>query len=115
MHPSPHVNLGNLLLSLSDAMDLVSPLIVSHQQRTAFIAWEICKQAKLGENAVERTTRPSSHDRKNIEKLPGIAAGCQVQQSDIILPMGNRLVSGAAAAACCPPLSLTISNPKFKN
>jgi len=54
MHPSPHVNLGNLLLSLSDAMDLVSPLIVSHQQRTAFIAWEICKQAKLAENTIEQ-------------------------------------------------------------
>ncbi len=53
MQPSPNVNLGNLLLSLSDAMDLVSPLIVSHQQRTAFIAWEICKQANLTEEDIE--------------------------------------------------------------
>ena len=42
------------MLSLSDAMDLVSPRIASHQQRTAFIAWEICKCAKLDENDTEQ-------------------------------------------------------------
>lgn len=54
MHPEITVNLGNLLLSLSDAMDLASPLIASHQQRTAFIAWELCKSAGLSEEATEK-------------------------------------------------------------
>jgi HD-GYP domain-containing protein (c-di-GMP phosphodiesterase class II) len=47
------VNLGNLLLSLSDAMDLASPLLAQHQQRTAFIAWEIGKAAGLSEEMIE--------------------------------------------------------------
>jgi HD-GYP domain-containing protein (c-di-GMP phosphodiesterase class II) len=54
MKPPLAVNLGNLLLSLSNAMDLVSPLISSHQQRVAFIAWEIGKAANLAEDAIER-------------------------------------------------------------
>jgi hypothetical protein len=40
------VNLGNLVLSLSDAMDLASPSIIQHQQRTAFVVWEMGKAAK---------------------------------------------------------------------
>ncbi len=35
-------------------MDLVSPLIVSHQQRTAFIAWKICKAANLPSETTEK-------------------------------------------------------------
>lgn len=46
------VNLGNLLLSLSEAMDLASPLMAQHQQRTAFIAWEIAKAAHLSEELI---------------------------------------------------------------
>ena len=45
MHEKVSVNLGNLLLSLSDALDLTSPSLAAHQQRTAFIGWEICKVA----------------------------------------------------------------------
>jgi len=48
------VNLGNLLLSLSDAMDLVSPALAQHQQRTAFIVWEMGKTAKLPKTSIER-------------------------------------------------------------
>jgi HD-GYP domain-containing protein (c-di-GMP phosphodiesterase class II) len=47
------VNLGNLLLSLSDAMDLADPSIALHQQRTAFIAWELAKAAGLPDEAIE--------------------------------------------------------------
>ncbi len=47
------VNLGNFLLSLSDAMDLASPEMAQHQQRTAFIAWEITKTAGLSEKMTE--------------------------------------------------------------
>ena len=41
------INLGNLLLSLSDAVDLANTNIAQHQQRTAYIAWEICKSADV--------------------------------------------------------------------
>ncbi len=37
------VNLGNLLLSLSEVADLANPLIAQHQHRTAFIALELAK------------------------------------------------------------------------
>ncbi|MBI5097853.1 MAG: HD domain-containing protein [Nitrospirae bacterium] len=47
------VNLGNLVLSLSDAMDLASPLLSQHQQRTAFIVWELGKIAKLSDERME--------------------------------------------------------------
>jgi len=47
MYPKISVNLGNLVLSLSDALDLAFPSLAMHQQRTAFIAWELGKQAKL--------------------------------------------------------------------
>lgn len=43
MQPQISVNLRNLLLSLSDAMDLASPLLASHQMRTAFIVWQMCR------------------------------------------------------------------------
>ncbi|MFA4915901.1 MAG: HD domain-containing phosphohydrolase [Syntrophales bacterium] len=47
------VNLGNLILSLSDAMDLASPSLVQHQQRTAFIVWEMGKAASLSNESLE--------------------------------------------------------------
>lgn len=49
------VNLGNLVLSLSDAMDLASPLLSQHQQRTAFVVWQMGKAAGLSEERLERT------------------------------------------------------------
>jgi HD-GYP domain-containing protein (c-di-GMP phosphodiesterase class II) len=49
------VNLGNLVLSLSDAMDLASPLLIQHQQRVAFTAWQMSKAAKLTADRQERT------------------------------------------------------------
>jgi HD-GYP domain-containing protein (c-di-GMP phosphodiesterase class II) len=48
------VNLGNLVLSLSDAMDLASPLLIQHQQRTALVAWEMGKAARLSNERLER-------------------------------------------------------------
>jgi len=35
-------------------MELVSPLIAAHQQRTAFIAWKICNAAELPVETTER-------------------------------------------------------------
>ncbi len=48
------VNLGNLLLSLSDSLDLVDASIALHQQRTAFTSWEMGKAACLADDAIER-------------------------------------------------------------
>jgi HD-GYP domain-containing protein (c-di-GMP phosphodiesterase class II) len=48
------VNLGNLVLSLSDAMDLASPSLTQHQQRTAFAVWEMGKVAKLSDERLEK-------------------------------------------------------------
>lgn len=47
-------NFGNLLLSLSEAMDLTSSKSSQHQQRTAFIAWEIAKAAELPAALLEK-------------------------------------------------------------
>ncbi len=47
------VNFGNFLLSLSDAIDLASSQIASHQMRTAFIAWQIAKAASLSKERIE--------------------------------------------------------------
>lgn len=53
MHPKISVNLGNLVLSFSDALDLAFSSLAMHQQRTAFIAWEVAKLAKLEEKRIE--------------------------------------------------------------
>ncbi len=47
------VNLGNFLLSLSDAIDLASPQLVQHQQRVAYISWEMGKNAGLSDDMKE--------------------------------------------------------------
>src|SRR3972149_10618386 len=47
------VNLGNILLSLSEIMDIASPSIAQHQQRTAFIALEIAKNFAVGSEIME--------------------------------------------------------------
>jgi HD-GYP domain-containing protein (c-di-GMP phosphodiesterase class II) len=48
------VNLLNLVLSLSDALDLASPELSQHQLRTAFVAWELSKTARLPPADMER-------------------------------------------------------------
>ena len=48
-------NLGNLVLSLSDAMDLASPTLIQHQQRTAFVTWEMAKASMLSSERLERS------------------------------------------------------------
>lgn len=53
MYPKITANLGNLILSLSDALDLAYTSLAMHQQRTAFIAWELAKQAKLEDRRIE--------------------------------------------------------------
>ncbi len=55
MYQSITLDLLNLVLSFSDALDLASPELAQHQLRTAFITWEIGKAAHWSADAVERT------------------------------------------------------------
>ena len=41
------VNIGNLLLSFSDAIDLARQAISDHQIRTTYIAWQIDRHSKI--------------------------------------------------------------------
>jgi len=54
LQPDKSINLGSLLLSLSDALDLASPAIARHQQRTAFAAWRLSEAARLSSEVTER-------------------------------------------------------------
>jgi HD-GYP domain-containing protein (c-di-GMP phosphodiesterase class II) len=47
------VNLGNLLLSLSEITDLMNPVVSQHQQKTAFIAVEIAKAFGVNADTLE--------------------------------------------------------------
>ncbi|MCB2227213.1 MAG: HD domain-containing protein [Desulfarculaceae bacterium] len=47
------VNLGNVILSLSNAMDLADPELAQHQLRTAFIVWEMGRTAGLASARME--------------------------------------------------------------
>jgi len=53
MKKQPIVNLGNLLLTLSEAMDLSNPSISQHQYRTAYIALEIASYAGIQGDRLE--------------------------------------------------------------
>jgi len=53
MYRKISVSLGNLILSLSDALDLAFSSLAMHQQRTAFVAWTLAEQAKLPKKRVE--------------------------------------------------------------
>lgn len=48
------INLGNFLLSMADAIEQSSPVIASHQVRTAFIAWRLCDAGGVAGPARER-------------------------------------------------------------
>jgi len=54
MYQNVSINLLNLILSLSDALDLASPELSQHQLRTAFIVWEISKAAGLPSTDIEQ-------------------------------------------------------------
>lgn len=47
------VNLGNLLLSLSETLDLANPNITQHQYRTAYLSLQIAKNAHLETELVQ--------------------------------------------------------------
>jgi HD-GYP domain-containing protein (c-di-GMP phosphodiesterase class II) len=43
-----------MLLSISDAMDLVSPELSRHQQRTAYISWQMAEYSGLPKEIIEK-------------------------------------------------------------
>lgn len=47
------INLGNLLLSMSDALDLASSSVAAHQQRTAYVCLELGKAMRLAADRME--------------------------------------------------------------
>lgn len=53
MKKQTSVNLGNLLLSLSETTDLANPYISMHQFRTAYLAYNIADHANLAPSIVE--------------------------------------------------------------
>ncbi|MDD5258365.1 MAG: HD domain-containing protein [bacterium] len=53
MYRGISINLFNLVLSFSDALDLASPELVQHQIRTAYIAWELARKTGMGREDIE--------------------------------------------------------------
>jgi HD-GYP domain-containing protein (c-di-GMP phosphodiesterase class II) len=53
MYEALSVSLLNLVLSLSDALDLASPELSQHQLRTAYVAWELGRVAALPRGDLE--------------------------------------------------------------
>jgi HD-GYP domain-containing protein (c-di-GMP phosphodiesterase class II) len=53
MHRDVRINLGNLMLALSEISDIANPLIAQHQQRVAFLALEIAKAAGTSRQLTE--------------------------------------------------------------
>lgn len=47
------VDLKNLFLSLSSAMEETDPILASHQLRTAFISWKVSEHLKLPEETIK--------------------------------------------------------------
>ncbi len=48
------IHIGKLLLAVSEAMELISPLLHMHQQRTAYIAWQTGLALQLDPQALMR-------------------------------------------------------------
>lgn len=58
-----HINFGNLLLAVSDAVELAFPQISSHQQRVAYFAWTLAKEMKLSDALCDKVfTAAVLHD-----------------------------------------------------
>lgn len=53
MYPKLLVNVGNLVLSIADALDLAFSSLAMHQLRVAFIVWELGKKAGLEAQRIE--------------------------------------------------------------
>lgn len=54
MHNRDRYNLGEILIGFSNALGLASPHIAMHQQRVAYVSWQMAIEAGLTEEAKER-------------------------------------------------------------
>jgi HD-GYP domain-containing protein (c-di-GMP phosphodiesterase class II) len=54
MYTINHLNLLQLILALSEALDLASPLLAKHQLRTAYISWKISEKLNYNHEEVEK-------------------------------------------------------------
>lgn len=80
------VNLGNLLLSLSEITDIANPSIAQHQQKTAFIAMEIAKYAGVDADLLENIfTAALLHDIGAISIEEKLAIHSSVEPMDYTL------------------------------
>jgi HD-GYP domain-containing protein (c-di-GMP phosphodiesterase class II) len=94
MYQKVSINLLNLLLSLSDALDLSCPDLAQHQLRTAFVAWEICKAANLPSTDTEQLFIASLlHDigALSLEDKIDIHQG-EVSNTEIHCILGERIL-----------------------
>lgn len=87
------VNLGNLLLSLSETMDLSNPWIQQHQYRTAYVALEISKAVGLPRETLENIfTAALLHDIGAITVEEKVAIHDIKAESDDIHPIRGALL-----------------------
>ncbi|NOZ79905.1 MAG: HD domain-containing protein [Acidobacteria bacterium] len=85
---------SNLLLSLSDAIDIASPQIASHQMRTAFLSWKIASAAGLPEGQIEKIYLAALlHDigALSLEDKIQLHAGFEVTDVDTHCVLGEAL------------------------
>ena len=88
------VNLGNLVLSLSDAMDLASSALAQHQQKTAFIGWEMGRAAGLSSKRLENNFIAALvHDigALSLEEKISIRSG-KIENDEVHCIRGERLL-----------------------
>lgn len=60
MITTPQIPLHRLILSLSDALDFVHPLVADHQQRVAYIAIHIARQMRWTQEQLSARSRKCS-------------------------------------------------------
>lgn len=90
----PTVKFSNFLLSLSDAMDIASPPIASHQMRTAFIAWKLAMGAGLPVDKIEKIYMAALlHDigALSLEEKGRLHAGFEAVNPDVHCILGEAL------------------------
>jgi HD-GYP domain-containing protein (c-di-GMP phosphodiesterase class II) len=101
------VNLGNVLLSFSDAIDLANDSIASHQMRTAFICWQMANAAELpldekqnlfigailhDVGALTAEDKMEVHNFDNVDPEPHCILGADLYESCSLLKESSQIV-----------------------